>query len=417
MAYNRQPLGISWFDVAFCDNTSIGHITTGWFASSGSVWHLYYQRDNLNDSTGLWDVDCNHVSGIELVAPTNNHIAPAICLLENKPVVAACLVDSYAPSLSVFFSDDEDPNALGNFTEHEYDWATQFGSYTYFIPHIHAINSTHVFIICERITDQSIYACYASESGGISTPFELIGDTCNAFLLNSWFYPTLNTVSEHTLNSSDYAEGIGISYVNSTGFVKFGIFDVNTATMGSLEIIADNSTATGSHIPNYTTVAKDQDSYFVGWSGYNLTNYDEYFFYISERAANGASWNTTKIKTFNDAAYNTDSDTYGCAMSKTPIDGYFYCTYTDTLDDYYVFKVSAQGEEYTPPIPSDSDSFWLWFTDRTSLWFGLLGGIMLILAPLFLVKSFKDGDITGLGIALLIMTVVGFGLVVGWLYG
>lgn len=66
---------------------------------------------------------------------------------------------------------------------------------------------------------------------------------------------------------------------------------------------------------------------------------------------------------------------------------------------------------------SGSDNIWLWLTDRTSLWFGLIGALMCILAPLFMVKAFKDKDPQGFAVALLIMSVVGFCLIIGWLYG
>lgn len=62
------------------------------------------------------------------------------------------------------------------------------------------------------------------------------------------------------------------------------------------------------------------------------------------------------------------------------------------------------------------DIIWMWITDRMSLWFGLLGAACIIITPLLVAKAFKDGDFEGFAIAALVLGIVGFALVVGWLY-
>lgn len=98
-------------------------------------------------------------------------------------------------------------------------------------------------------------------------------------------------------------------------------------------------------------------------------------------------------------------------------DGNITICYLISASDYDLYAIPLLLEQAVDDSPEQVEVLWLWFTDRIPLWMGLGGVCLLVLTPLFIVKAFKDEDWQGFAVALLCFGIIGFCLVVGFLYG
>lgn len=268
-----------------------------------------------------------------------------------------------------------------------------------------------------------------SASGIADAPlrrFEInFGSTSNSSGQGSTF-SDLNAGHLSTGGDSQLLSFYGVSYNSSHGTVSYQdessedtytfIFDFATLTRST-----EYETFEDSNDHYYMTGVAVQDNEFFILS--SMLDFGTSNSYIVGNEQNNASYsglfNKTAELTLSGAIVRGDVDVFGANIYRFVSSG--NNTLVMVIDDDTIKAGTVQlNGEYAPEIPaqlSDSDVIWLWLTDRTSLWMGLAGAVLMILSPLFMVKSFKDGDPQGFAIALLIMTIVGFSLVIGWLYG
>ena len=369
-------------DVAVDDETYLGHVTACKINPSASPFRITYNNKEMGSIAGVWGLISDSGGNyVELDTSNQYQMSTSITLIDGKPVIVACywdMTEGYSTLLRAWFSDSVEPNNIGNFTEISYNWGNDFGGYAWGVPHTHTVNSTHVLTLIERDSDFRLFGIYSS-AGGFGSSFEIISEDLNAPInTNNWLHSSVSTNSENTLNTSAYAENIAISYVNASGWVKFGIFTPENDTFSTPEIVADNSTAT--YEPFMTSLGKDEDTYFIGWNG-NMNDATDLDFYITERNPSTKLMTTNYIITFNGSI---SAERRGFSMSKRTFNGSFFVSYLDASDNGWTATIEAEGLDLSPPEDEEETPI------DNNLIFIIGGFVSFFTIMFFIIKAKKD---------------------------
>lgn len=341
--YNHKPFGANYLDFVYDEVTNIAHVVTAEVTPSSFP---YYHRYASKQPTDLGILNLNSYSdGWSLFTSNQYQSSPAICLIENKPVMAWWKY-SGTVSLVVYFSTVQQPTSLPQLVSYTYDYQSYFGS-KFGIIHMQPINENEVILILETQTDFRLFGIICNKNTGFGSPFEITPDDHNGYNDgNGWFASSVSLFSEYTLNHSNYAESIQLAYVNTSNSINFATWNVSSSTLSEITQVYDDS---GNYDALGLTIAKDKDTYFLGFTG-NKTTYNYSDFFVSERNPITETWNTTKLYRIDEISqYSPDC----VLMSRQTYNGVFHAQFIEDTIDAYGFYFSAEGEYLpTPPTPT-----------------------------------------------------------------
>jgi len=211
-----------------------------------------------------------------------------ICLMNGKPVVVVSTktASDFDFATWVLFSSDEDGTSWTN------TYADTYGelTFTYILPQVHAINSTHVYVIIEEEGGGSdpLYGFYANIGLNATTAItQITTDNVQSFTdVNAKAVSGYSTVSVNTVTPTSYAELISIIYINTTKSVKTVFWNVTSETIsGDEEIIYTHS---DTYSPIHPLIAMESN---MIWGGFwNRTGGSSCTFVLYERNPLTGTW-------------------------------------------------------------------------------------------------------------------------------
>lgn len=413
----KKYSGLGWAGVVVDTETYLGHEACVQMASV--PYHVYYNNAEMGAIAGIFNPVS--YSGFTLTNSTYDYISvpnsASMCLLDHKPVVVSLgRTGSPGVYLQAWFSTVADPTSSSDFSYNVLDWYALYG-YTGARLHVQPVNSTAVLIVLERNSESFMMGVYATSSG-FGTPFAFLEETTSfKSTVNGYYVSQASLWSEYTENTSVYAENIACSWVNSSGYVRFGVYDVSESSWSDFETIAGNTTT---YDPFGTSLAKVNDTYFLTWNGDIEVGGDHLTTYVSERDPNTETWETSILLTQDMTFLGNPNVAYqfGAFSSKVAIPGsgaipdrlYFHVK-NETDDDTYIFHAGVVGDSITGP----TESLIPW--ELSNLIIGLVGAFMCIFGPLWCVVQIHSGWgnlAYGFGFGFAI-TFIGIGLLAVWL--
>ncbi len=386
---------------------SAGIFATSYFYGTSSA-----AESGIKFSTG--DIVASNVNFyspalfIENVGYNYDQGATAITLMDGKPVIAGSYQNTTARYIGVYFGNTANATS---FTEQSATQTSLFGLEGDFAIDVHAINTTAVIVTATRMNSAAqAYAVKCDISGGFETAFACSQDNVlSDYDSNTNYFLMFSSISENTINLTDYAETLYCGYVNSSDILKYEIYDIDTETLTE-----SGDIATDLNEPSWVGSALEYETFWV--TCYNETSTNtvrDLLLYEIENAAVSSPYYLLEDDGLQSSA------NYPYIMTRTPSYdrlGFIYeDSYSTDMQDCFYFYVGAYG---TPPPTPEPYTLWDWFSDifQNNFMFvlGVLGLFMLFGGTIWGIQQVRERDVKQMTNGVII-AIVGAALLFGWL--
>lgn len=308
------------------------------------VTQIYYKQGTPNATGGITFGD-----KISVVTTGGYSGNIEVCLMNGKPVIAASSSTTNWP-LYVLFASDETGSSWTSTVAY---YNVELGWIDVVFPQVHAINTTHVYVIFGHGdgVDAPLYGFYVSESINETSTFTTISSEDiegSAFSDGSSREMSgFSTISENILNPTSYAEMISILYVNTTKYMKMFFWNVTSESIsGDVEVVYAGG---GAYFPLTPILAKEGTTYWAGH--WDRTSANDCHFTLHERDPGTGIWDDGTI-----IDYGWWSATRFCpsTMNKQPYNEILIVTLQGSNCYNFGCDVEASGKVWNENVEIDN---------------------------------------------------------------